>query len=274
MWKLVWFGVIGACLLSEGVSSQTLCESLTGDSGYFNSTNYPDNYPDDHDCKYEISVTPPKVIKLTFTDFDVEKNYDFVYVYEGSTTNSTFEIDDCLLFNLCPVWDLRIKSWEFSGLGGQSEDSLRQGQLARRLQRRLSQPYTSPLVSRAASKKNLVNTTSVTFGDEDGMLCQPTSRGTLQGRATPGPGGPEPRTGGQDRRQRQADLDRRATTRGGSEPVSVEPQERRDVDRDQSGAGRDPETSARDQGKTPGVRTEDRTRSRTETVSGPVSCGI
>ncbi|KAI8493659.1 hypothetical protein Bbelb_285800 [Branchiostoma belcheri] len=55
----------------------------------------------------------------------------------------------------------------------------------------------------------------------------------------------------------------RATTRGGSEPVSVEPQERKDVDRDQSGAGRDPETSARDQGKTPdGRRTEPRAGQR------------
>ncbi|KAI8502676.1 hypothetical protein Bbelb_193780 [Branchiostoma belcheri] len=177
------------------------------------------------------------------------------------------------------------KSWEFGGLRAQSEDSLRQGQLEGRLQREtvpalhvsracVTAMPVSCSVSRAASKKNLVNFTSVTFGDEDGMLCQPTSRGTLQGKATPGPGGPETRTGGQDRRQRQADLDRRATTRGGSEPVSVEPQERRDVDRDQSWAGRDRETSARDQGKTPGVRTEDRTRSRTETVSGPVSCGI
>ncbi|XP_078681224.1 uncharacterized protein LOC144916106 [Branchiostoma floridae x Branchiostoma belcheri] len=92
MWTLVWFGIVGAYLLSGGVSSQTLCQSLTGDNGSFKSTNYPDNYPDDHDCKYEINVTPPKVIKLTFTDFDVEKNYDFVYVYEGTTTNSTFEI--------------------------------------------------------------------------------------------------------------------------------------------------------------------------------------
>ncbi|KAI8507288.1 hypothetical protein Bbelb_146680 [Branchiostoma belcheri] len=165
------------------------------------------------------------------------------------------------------------KSWVFGGLREQSRRQSDRESYREVTEKDCSSP-TTPLVPRAASSKNLVNSTSVTFGDEDGMLCQPTSRGTLQGKATPGPGGPETRTGGQDRRQRQADLDRRATTRGGSEPVSVEPQERRDVDRDQSWAGRDRETSARDQGKTPGVRTEDRTRSRTETVSGPVSCGI
>ncbi|CAH1263655.1 CHRNA9 [Branchiostoma lanceolatum] len=87
-----WLGVIACCLLSNGVSSQTLCESLTDDSGSFNSTNYPNNYPDDHDCRYVISVPPSKVIRLTFTDFDVEDTYDYVYVYDGNTTDSTFEI--------------------------------------------------------------------------------------------------------------------------------------------------------------------------------------
>ncbi|KAI8513410.1 hypothetical protein Bbelb_100490 [Branchiostoma belcheri] len=92
MWTLVWFAVVGPCLLSKGVSSQTLCESLTGASGSFNSSNYPNNYPDDHDCRYEISVTPPKVVKLTFTEFAVEEDYDYVYVYDGNTTASGFQI--------------------------------------------------------------------------------------------------------------------------------------------------------------------------------------
>ncbi|KAI8513409.1 hypothetical protein Bbelb_100480 [Branchiostoma belcheri] len=70
----------------------SVCERLTADSGSISSPNYPDNYPDDHDCRYEISVTPPKVITLTFTDFDVEKDFDYVYVYDGNTTDSAFEL--------------------------------------------------------------------------------------------------------------------------------------------------------------------------------------
>ncbi|KAI8513405.1 hypothetical protein Bbelb_100440 [Branchiostoma belcheri] len=77
---------------SRGEHGDLSALNLTGDSGSFNSSNYPDNYPDDHDCKYEINVTPPMVIKLTFDEFDVEKNYDYVYVYDGSTTDSTFQI--------------------------------------------------------------------------------------------------------------------------------------------------------------------------------------
>ncbi|KAI8513402.1 hypothetical protein Bbelb_100410 [Branchiostoma belcheri] len=69
-----------------------VCESITADSGSFSSPNYPNYYPHDHDCRYEISVTPPKVITLTFTDFVVENGHDYVYVYDGNTTDSTFQI--------------------------------------------------------------------------------------------------------------------------------------------------------------------------------------
>ncbi|XP_035665219.1 uncharacterized protein LOC118408509 [Branchiostoma floridae] len=92
MWPLAWIGVVACCLLSNGVSSQTVCESLTTDTGSFTSPNYPDNYPDEHDCRYEISVTPSKVIRLTFTEFDVENKYDYVYVYDGKTTDSILKM--------------------------------------------------------------------------------------------------------------------------------------------------------------------------------------
>ncbi|XP_035661641.1 uncharacterized protein LOC118405912 [Branchiostoma floridae] len=92
LWTLALVSSVACCLLFSGVSSQTLCERLDGDSGTFNSSNYPNNYPDDHDCRYEISVTPPNVVRLTFLDFDVEDNYDYVYVYAGNTTESKFQI--------------------------------------------------------------------------------------------------------------------------------------------------------------------------------------
>ncbi|XP_078681748.1 uncharacterized protein LOC144916495 [Branchiostoma floridae x Branchiostoma belcheri] len=90
MWTLVASVVVACCVLSKCVSSQTLCQSLTADSGSFSSQNYPNNYPNDHDCRYEISVSSPKVIKLTFTDFEVENDFDYVNVYDGNTTDSTY----------------------------------------------------------------------------------------------------------------------------------------------------------------------------------------
>ncbi|KAI8513496.1 hypothetical protein Bbelb_101350 [Branchiostoma belcheri] len=67
-------------------------ERLTGDNGTFTSPSYPNNYPNDKDCRYEISVTPTKVVRLTFTDFSLEPGYDFLWVYDGNTTDETYEI--------------------------------------------------------------------------------------------------------------------------------------------------------------------------------------
>eukprot|EP00058_Branchiostoma_floridae_P020366 XP_002605856.1 hypothetical protein BRAFLDRAFT_126037 [Branchiostoma floridae] len=103
MWPQEWLYVVACCLLSNGVSSQTVCERLTTDTGSFTSPNYPDNYPDEHDCRYKISVTPSKVIRLTFTEFDVEKGYDYVYVYDGKTTDSILK----MVFSECEVGQYR-----------------------------------------------------------------------------------------------------------------------------------------------------------------------
>ncbi|XP_078609688.1 uncharacterized protein LOC144880983 isoform X2 [Branchiostoma floridae x Branchiostoma japonicum] len=89
MWAL---GVVTYFLLFGGVSSQTLCERLNGDGGSFTSPNYPHHYPSNNDCRYEITVTPPKVVRLIFTDFDVEHDYDFVHVYDGITTDVAKQI--------------------------------------------------------------------------------------------------------------------------------------------------------------------------------------
>ncbi|XP_019616650.1 PREDICTED: uncharacterized protein LOC109464153 [Branchiostoma belcheri] len=79
-------------LLFGGVYSQILCKRLAGDSGTFTSPNYPNNYPSSYDCVYEITVTPPYVVRLTFTDFNLEHDYDFVYVYDGITTDDSRQI--------------------------------------------------------------------------------------------------------------------------------------------------------------------------------------
>ncbi|XP_078681299.1 apolipoprotein(a)-like isoform X3 [Branchiostoma floridae x Branchiostoma belcheri] len=65
---------------------------LTGDDGTFTSPNYPNLYPNGNECRYEISVTPPKVVRLTFTDFNLEERSDFLYVYDGNTTDEAWEI--------------------------------------------------------------------------------------------------------------------------------------------------------------------------------------
>ncbi|XP_019614621.1 PREDICTED: bone morphogenetic protein 1-like [Branchiostoma belcheri] len=103
MWAFAAFGVVSYGLLFQSVSSQATIsyttqynapcdERLTGDNGTFTSPNYPNNYPNGKDCRYGISVTPPKVARLTFTDFSLEPGYDFLWVYDGNTTDEAYEI--------------------------------------------------------------------------------------------------------------------------------------------------------------------------------------
>ncbi|CAH1274531.1 CHRNA9 [Branchiostoma lanceolatum] len=92
MLTLQLLGVVTFFLVFDGVFSQTVCGRLTGASGSFVSPNYPNKYPNGYDCRWEITVTPPKVVRLTFTEFHVEHDYDFVYVYDGITTDVSSRI--------------------------------------------------------------------------------------------------------------------------------------------------------------------------------------
>ncbi|KAI8513494.1 hypothetical protein Bbelb_101330 [Branchiostoma belcheri] len=60
----------------------------TGPSGTVSSPNFPSQYPNSQDYRYLITVTPPKVVQLSFTAFNVENNWDFVYLYDGNTTEN------------------------------------------------------------------------------------------------------------------------------------------------------------------------------------------
>ena len=52
------------------------------DVQYFNTTNYPDNYPNDQDCQWEINAPGGHFIVLTFKDFLVEDIFDYVEVLD------------------------------------------------------------------------------------------------------------------------------------------------------------------------------------------------
>ena len=61
--------------------------NLNRASGSFQSPNYPGNYVDNLQCDVIISVTPGKLVQITFDFFDVEYhsrcNYDFLEVRYG-----------------------------------------------------------------------------------------------------------------------------------------------------------------------------------------------
>ncbi|EGT43344.1 hypothetical protein CAEBREN_25668 [Caenorhabditis brenneri] len=57
-------------------------------NGTINSPFYPYNYPPNDKCYYYISAEPGKVLKISFSHFDLESCCDFVTIYDGPALNS------------------------------------------------------------------------------------------------------------------------------------------------------------------------------------------
>ncbi|XP_070564553.1 cubilin-like [Ptychodera flava] len=57
--------------------------SLTGPSGRIMSPYHPSPYPHNSDCTWTITVAASKAIKITFSEFNMEDDYDFLYIGEG-----------------------------------------------------------------------------------------------------------------------------------------------------------------------------------------------
>ena len=54
-------------------------------SSYIISPNYPQNYGPDEYCSWTITALGERTIALNFTDFDIEKPYDELKVYNESS---------------------------------------------------------------------------------------------------------------------------------------------------------------------------------------------
>ena len=57
------------------------------EQGTINTPNYPNYYDNSNLCTWLISSSHR--VKLVFTAFSTESDYDFLYVYDGSSTSST-----------------------------------------------------------------------------------------------------------------------------------------------------------------------------------------
>ncbi|XP_072226798.1 CUB and sushi domain-containing protein 3 [Leuresthes tenuis] len=62
--------------------------NLTGSNGFILSPNYPHPYPHSKDCDWLIAVNSDYVLSLAFISFNIEPNYDFLYIYDGPDSNS------------------------------------------------------------------------------------------------------------------------------------------------------------------------------------------
>ncbi|XP_077981827.1 cubilin-like [Glandiceps talaboti] len=54
--------------------------TIVATSGQVSSPHYPNYYPHNSNCVWTIQVSASKTIKISFSDFDLEENYDFVLI--------------------------------------------------------------------------------------------------------------------------------------------------------------------------------------------------
>lgn len=88
--KYIWNYNLGAVIKIEpGPNYCNGTVTKSDSTATINDGSSTSNYLDNADCKWLISNSSAKSITLTFKSFSTEKNYDYVYVYDGSSTTST-----------------------------------------------------------------------------------------------------------------------------------------------------------------------------------------
>uniref|UniRef100_A0A4W3IJA7 CUB domain containing protein 2 n=1 Tax=Callorhinchus milii TaxID=7868 RepID=A0A4W3IJA7_CALMI len=64
---------------------------LTGLSGLLSSPQYPDNYPNNAECRWVMQVSNSTVVSLVFYDFQLEKSedcsFDYVSLFDGPSVS-------------------------------------------------------------------------------------------------------------------------------------------------------------------------------------------
>ncbi|WAQ98417.1 CSMD1-like protein, partial [Mya arenaria] len=70
------------------VTPATHSVRLHGMSGHFSSTNYPRNYTNNYFCTYYINGPQRSTVCIQFDDFQLERRYDYVRVFDGPSLAS------------------------------------------------------------------------------------------------------------------------------------------------------------------------------------------
>ncbi len=79
-------------------------QTVTGASGTITDGSGSSNYQDNADCKWILNAPAGSVgIRMEFTQFRTEANYDFVTLYDGNTVNSNYLIRRFSGTNLPPI---------------------------------------------------------------------------------------------------------------------------------------------------------------------------
>ncbi len=63
-------------------------EVYTGPYGKLQSPNYPEEYCNNVDCVYRITVPQQYIVLLEFVDFETQKDKDVVTIYDGESIDN------------------------------------------------------------------------------------------------------------------------------------------------------------------------------------------
>merc|ERR1712223_1102740 len=55
------------------------------ENGQVSSPDFPSPYPNDAECVWHIKVSDGMVVKITFIEFEIEDDWDFLYIYDGDS---------------------------------------------------------------------------------------------------------------------------------------------------------------------------------------------
>ena len=76
------------CRCHQGVELSGTCggtyDDSTSSSYTIRSPNYPKNYDNRADCSWLITALKETTFVLTFMEFETEKRYDYLFIYNGS----------------------------------------------------------------------------------------------------------------------------------------------------------------------------------------------
>ena len=63
--------------------------SVSGkNTGQFASPNYPNNYHSEEDCSWGVTVPDGFLVKVEFSHFNTERNYDNLQIYDGPSASN------------------------------------------------------------------------------------------------------------------------------------------------------------------------------------------
>ena len=94
IWLSVIWSICAAACWSTNALSTGCPPSISGKySGRFWSPSYPQNYPNNENCNWRITVPDGYFVEVEFSHFNTQKGFDYLRIYDGPSASSRLLVD-------------------------------------------------------------------------------------------------------------------------------------------------------------------------------------